>query len=141
MANDVSGKRLTATLNHVQLHISDRTRSFPFYRDLLGYLGFDVVREDERSLGMRSGGADIWLRETSEDRKGKEYNRKNTGLNHIAFCVDSKEDVDRFHEEFLIPRSIRPLYGPPRSYPEYTPTYYAVCFEDPDRIKVEVMSL
>ena len=141
MTNYVSGKRLTATLNHVQLHISDRTRSFPFYRDLLEYLGFDVVREDERSLGMRGSGADIWLKETHESRKEKGYHRKNTGLNHIAFRVNSKRDVDRFHEEFLIPRNITPLYGPPRSYPEYTPTYYAIYFEDPDRIKVEVMSL
>jgi hypothetical protein len=30
------------------------------------------------------------------------------------------------------------LYGGPREYPEYAAAYYAVFFEDPDRIKLEV---
>jgi hypothetical protein len=29
------------------------------------------------------------------------------------------------------------LYGGPKEYPEYRKGYYAVYFEDPDRIKLE----
>ena len=36
------------------------------------------------------------------------------------------------------PRRIAPLYDSPREYPEYRPGYYAVFFEDPDRLKLEV---
>jgi hypothetical protein len=65
-------------------------------------------------------------------------------LNHIAFQAKSKADVDRLHSEFLVPRSIKVLYGGPKEYPEYSKHlehpeegYYAVYFEDPDRIKLE----
>ena len=46
--------------------------------------------------------------------------------------------MDRFVAEFMRPRSIAPLYDSPREYPEYRPGYYAVFFEDPDRLKIEV---
>src|ERR1017187_9640176 len=60
-------------------------------------------------------------------------------LGHIAFQVDSADMVDSFVDSFLKPRQIEKLYGGAKAYPEYTPQYYAVYFEDPDRIKVEVV--
>jgi catechol 2,3-dioxygenase-like lactoylglutathione lyase family enzyme len=46
--------------------------------------------------------------------------------------------VDRFRREFLDARGVPTLYGTPRDFPEYSPGYYAVFFEDPDRLKLEV---
>jgi len=46
--------------------------------------------------------------------------------------------MDRFAVEFLRPRGIPALYDSPRDYPEYHAGYYAVFFEDPDRLKLEV---
>jgi hypothetical protein len=40
---------------------------------------------------------------------------------------------------FLEPRAIKPLYSGPKPY-DYTPGYYAVYFEDPSRLKIEVMT-
>jgi catechol 2,3-dioxygenase-like lactoylglutathione lyase family enzyme len=59
----------------------------------------------------------------------------------VAFRVDRREDVDRFRAEFLAPRGLGTLYGTPREFPEYRPGYYAVFFEDPDRLKVEVVHI
>lgn len=75
---------------------------------------------------------------TGKRHRGAGFHRKRTGLNHLAFRVSSKQRVDRFTREFLAPRGIVPLYGGARAYPEYAKGYYAVYFEDPDRIKVEV---
>ena len=130
---------MKTTLNHLQIYVSDRRTSFPFYRELLTYLGYRVIHEDESHLGMRNEPTDIWLKETPEENK--DNRRKNTGIDHIAFGVSKKEDVDRFCQEFLIPRNIKPLYDSPRHFPEYTETYYAVYFKDPDRIKLEVVFL
>jgi catechol 2,3-dioxygenase-like lactoylglutathione lyase family enzyme len=60
-------------------------------------------------------------------------------LGHIAFQVESAGMVDQFVDEFLNPRDIAPLYGGAKAYPEYAEGYYAVYFEDPDRIKIEVV--
>ena len=53
--------------------------------------------------------------------------------------VDSAKEVDQFVAEFLAPRKIPTLYGGAKTYPQYMEGYYAVYFEDSDRIKVEVV--
>ena len=90
---------------------------------------------------MRNGPTDIWLKEVSPENKEKRFSRRNVGVNHLAFGVSKKEDVDLFCKEFLLPHGILPLYESPKHFPEYTETYYAVYFEDPDTIKLEVVFL
>jgi catechol 2,3-dioxygenase-like lactoylglutathione lyase family enzyme len=132
---------IKTTLNHLQIYVSDKRKSFPFYRELLTYLGYKIVDEDTSHLGMRNGFTDIWLKETPVENKSNKYSRRNTGVNHIAFGVSKKTDVDKFCKEFLNPRHIKLLYNSPKLFPEYTEKYYAVFFEDPDRIKLEVVFL
>ena len=55
--------------------------------------------------------------------------------------VATRAEVDTFAIEFLEPRGIATLYGGPREYPEYRPGYYAIFFEDPDRLKLELVHL
>ena len=62
-----------------------------------------------------------------------------SGLNHVALRVSQREDVDRFRDEFMASRKLDALYETPREFPEYRPGYYAVFFEDPDRLKLEVV--
>jgi hypothetical protein len=89
-------------------------------------------------LGVSNGTTDLWLIETPADRRDAGFHRKNTGLNHLAFGVRERADVDRFVAEFMRPRGLAPLYDSPRDYPEYHAGYYAVFFDDPDRLKLEV---
>ncbi len=124
---------------HIQISVSDSTKSFSFYKDLLGYLDYKISCEDETTLGMANGTCDVWVIQTDENYKENKYHRKNVGLNHIALGVYSKDDVDKFVEEFLKPRNINPLYNSPKEFKEYQEGYYAVYFEDPDRIKLEVV--
>lgn len=123
---------------HIQINVTNRDKSFEFYKDLLGYFGYKVLYEGKQDLGMSNRTTDIWLMETPGKYKEAGYHRKRTGVNHLAFGVESKEDVDKFIEEFLKQKEITPLYNSPRHYPEYEEGYYAVFFEDPDRIKLEV---
>ena len=60
-------------------------------------------------------------------------------MNHLAFRVSARGDVNTIHAQFLLGRNVPVLSGGPREYPEYAPGYYAVFFEDPDRIKLEVV--
>lgn len=61
------------------------------------------------------------------------------GINHIAFWAPSKSVVERFYKEYLVPKKIPTLYGGPKEY-EYRKGYYAVYFEDPDRLKLELVA-
>lgn len=126
-------------LEHISLNVSDPKVSFPFYRDLLAFLGYKIIHDSEDCLAARKEGApDFWISPTEEKYLGNGFHRKNTGLNHLAFAADSKEEVDKFYNEFLKPKGIKTLYESPKLFPEYTLDYYAVFFEDPDRIKLEI---
>jgi catechol 2,3-dioxygenase-like lactoylglutathione lyase family enzyme len=130
---------MKATVYHVQLNVADAGASVPFYRELLGYLEYRVMVGRDDLLGMSNGGTDFWILAAGGDRVAARLHRKNPGLNHVAFRVGQRADVDRFHGEFLVARGIAALYGGPREYPEYRPGYYVVFFEDPDRLKLEVV--
>ena len=125
-------------LYHVQLNVGDPDRAIPFYRALFDYFEYRVLMEAPDFLGVSNGTTDFWVTATPRERRGA-FHRKNVGLNHLAFGVRERADVDRFVTEFMHPRGITALYGSPREYPEYRPGYYAVFFEDPDRLKLEVV--
>jgi catechol 2,3-dioxygenase-like lactoylglutathione lyase family enzyme len=127
-----------ASLYHVQINVRDPVVSIPFYRALFGYLEYTTVMEVPDMLGVSNGGTDFWVIAIPEERRGTPFHRKNAGLNHVCFGVRHREDVDRFVREFMTAHEITPLYDSPREYPEYHAGYYAVFFEDPDRLKIEV---
>ena len=52
------------------------------------------------------------------------------GINHVALWARSRAEIDRFHDEFLVTRSVPVVYSP-REYPRVHPGYYAVFFDDP----------
>jgi catechol 2,3-dioxygenase-like lactoylglutathione lyase family enzyme len=132
-------RSMKASVYHVQLNVVSMASAAPFYRDLLGYFEYRVMVGERDRLGMSNGTTDVWIVQAAAERLGRRPHRKDPGLNHVAWRVDRRGDVDRFHDEFLKPRAIPALYGGPREYPEYRPGYYAVFFEDPDRLKLEVV--
>ena len=132
---------MKAFVYHVQVNVRAAGISLPFYRDLLGYLEFRCVHEDARVAGYSDGRTAVWLIETDEPHGSQGFHRKRPGLNHVAFRVPEREHVDRFTLDFLGPRGIATLYGTPHVFPEYRPGYYAVFFEDPDRLKLEVVHI
>jgi catechol 2,3-dioxygenase-like lactoylglutathione lyase family enzyme len=126
---------MKAHLYHVQINVSD----LDFYRELFAHLEYEIIDEGPDHLGASDGQTQLWIMKTAESYAELPYHRKACGLNHLAFMVASSEEVDRFCNEFLEPRKIATLYDTPRRFPEYHPEYYAVYFEDPDRIKLEVV--
>lgn len=127
-------------IEHVQINVTNKAQSFPFYKEFLTILEYKVVMEDDQVLGMASKNDSIWIQQIEEKYKeGTPFHRKRTGINHIALWVSNKDDVDAVTEKFVKPRKLTQLYETPKEFPEYTTGYYAVFFEDPDRIKIEVV--
>ncbi len=130
---------MKTSLYHLQLNVSEAKISLPFYKDLFTYLDYKIIDESPEHIGVSNGGTDFWIIETDKEHKTNPFHRKNTGINHLAFRLNSKEEVDMFVNEFLKLKGISTLYDTPRIFSEYGGEYYAVYFEDPDRIKIEVM--
>ena len=132
---------MKARLYHLQVNVGDAKTSLPFYRDFFGHLGHRIVSEGVEHLGASDGTATVWIIATARGRARTGFHRKNVGLNHLAFRVATRAAVDACVRDFLVPRGITPLYDSPKEFPQYRDAYYAVFFEDPDRIKLEVVHI
>lgn len=123
---------------HVYLYVSDLKKSYEFYNKLLTLLDYRETVNKDWGFAFNNSGTSIWFEEARPGHIEKGYHRKRVGLNHLAFRVNSKEEVGKFYTEFLKTNNIPTLYDTPKSFPEYEDGYYAVFFEDPDRIKLEI---
>lgn len=132
---------MKASLYHIEFHVSNFGKSLRFYRELFKYFGWKKIYEDKQICGWKGTTGDVWIVRTLKKYSKTAFHRKRVGLNHIAFRVSTKKEVDMFYKAFLKKKSIQTLYGSPKEYPQYEKGYYAVYFEDPDRIKLEVVYL
>lgn len=128
---------------HIEINVSNLKQSTEFYLKILSFLGwkqFNVGHPDV--VGFQTADqTKLFLVQTEEKFVTSSFHRKQVGLNHIALRVESVEQVDKF-AEFLNQNNISRLYS--ERSKDYTSEYceekyYAVFFEDPDRLKVEVV--
>ena len=131
---------MRGTANHFELHASKPEETFQFYKDLLGYLEWQVVAEWPGAVGLSDGSVSLWLFATSEEHQAQPFNRDATGLSHMGIKVDSREDVETFVREYLEPRGITPQFETPRAREDFGPTYYQVMFVDPEGLAIEVFA-
>jgi glyoxylase I family protein len=125
----------------VDLVVRSIERSLPFYRDLLGPLGWHGLSEVEGERGetiwyLSGPGTSIGIRSAQPSQIGSGYDRYSVGLHHLAFEASSRATVD---ERATWLRSIgAEVESEPREY-GYSPGYYAVFFYDPDGLKLEIL--
>jgi glyoxylase I family protein len=130
--------------SHVDLVVSSIERSLPFYRGLLGPLGWSRLTEVRGERGetiyylsvVESGLAALGLREKQSDAHRLPYDRYAVGVHHVCFDAPSRAAVDE-RAQWLASEGAAIESGP-REY-DYTPGYYAVFFYDPDGIKLEIL--
>ncbi|HUP31511.1 MAG TPA: VOC family protein [Gaiellaceae bacterium] len=125
-------------VHHVDLVVSSVERSLPFYRDLLGPLGFHRISEVEGERGetiwyFSGPGGFVGLRQAQSLGGADRYR---VGLHHLAFEAVSRAVVDERHD--WVVRSGATVESPPQVY-AYSLGYYAVFFYDPDGIKLEIV--
>jgi catechol 2,3-dioxygenase-like lactoylglutathione lyase family enzyme len=128
----------TSGIHHVDLVVSSIERSLPFYRDLLGPLGFTRIGEVEGERGetiwyFGGPGSSVGLRQ-AQSLGG--IDRYRIGLHHLALAAPSRAIVDERHA-WLVTAGAE-IESPPDEY-TYMPGYYAVFFYDPDGIKLEIV--
>lgn len=130
---------MQTTFSHLQLNV--RPENLPFYRDLMAFMGWQTIVENEGMLGVggRGSGGSLWFvgeaKDASNDYDGP-------GMNHLGIGAASLADVDAV-VSYLTERGVERLFETPRHRPEFSQgegqTYYQVMFESPDKILFEVV--
>ncbi|WP_433945215.1 VOC family protein [Paenibacillus sp. SN-8-1] len=125
-------------LHHIELYVSDLGKSSEFWGWLLNELGYTPYQQWEGGFSWKSQDTYLVFVQTEERFLDIPYHRSRVGLNHLAFRATSKEQVNGLTRQ-LREKSIPILYENKHPYAGGS-SHYAVYFEDPDRIKVEVVA-
>ncbi|AZB42057.1 hypothetical protein CEF21_07005 [Bacillus sp. FJAT-42376] len=125
-------------LHHIELYVSDLNKSIEFWGWLLEKLGYEPYQKWEKGRSWKGNEAYIVFVQAEERFLDIPYHRCRVGLNHLAFHARSRHQVDEITNELK-------EKGIPILYPDKHPfaggnEHYAVFFEDPDRMKVEVVA-
>lgn len=127
--------------HHIDLNVSDLAAAKAVYGPVLEFLGYRCVKDDpqgcEWDLPGDGCGASLGLKPCDPALKGHAHRRYAPGLHHLAWRAGTRDDVDRLHA-LLVKQGVTVL-DPPAFYPEYSGDYYALFFEDPDGMKLELV--
>ena len=120
------------SFGHIDLRVRDLAKALPLYAALMPELGFGGERV---GAGWKTfvGDGELLGRPflpIQEDPKHV------PNANRIAFWVSSREEVERLAR--IVQEAGAMIESGPRDCPEYSPTYYAVFFEDASGNKLEV---
>ena len=123
-------------LDHVGFAVADAERSKLFYQQALAPLGITLIMsvtpEQTQSGGTAHGFGKannpfFWVGDNERVGEGT----------HVAFTVDSRLEVEAFHEAALAAGGRD--NGGPGLRPHYGPNYYAAFVFDPDGINIEAV--
>jgi len=128
-------------VSHLDLNVADAARSVEFYALVLGHLGFErhPIGRDRCWWSLRyPDGAvlGIEIRPPAEPAARARHERYSPGIDHLAFHADSRADIDSLYQ--VLTAHGHAVADPPAEY-DYAPGYYAVAFDDPSGIRLEVV--
>ncbi|WP_285769286.1 VOC family protein [Peribacillus sp. SI8-4] len=125
-------------IHHIELYVSDLNRSIDFWGWFLEEMGYEPYQEWESGKSWRSAGMYIVFVQAKEKFLDVPYHRGRVGLNHLAFHASSRQHVDEMTMK-LRERGGSVLYADKHPFAGGA-DHYAVYFEDPDRMKIELVA-
>ncbi len=129
---------MKAIIGHIIFNVKEFNESELFYDKLLIEMGFEIDYVSERDFvkmkSYKQGEHNLYIR-FDQNKKSEKFIR-NVGLDHLAFELNNETEVDKIYE--LIKKLNVKVTREPKKYPEYTESYYAFYFRDPNGIPLEV---
>lgn len=119
-------------IDHLGIPVKDIAASRRFYEAALGPLGYKVMGEETNGLGNN-----VVLMGVDEVDFVIADGEPVTDGTHFAFRVETRAEVDAFHEAALAAGGKD--NGAPGIREDYHPDYYAAFVIDPDGMNVEAV--
>lgn len=122
--------------DHLGITVTDVPRAIAQYDPILTELGFRRHDSETSASWFREGETEFIVM-PARDVPVEPHEHGRVGWQHLAFAVDSREDVERLHR--IAAQAGWRVVREPKGYPRFTPTYYASFLEDADGIRIEFM--
>jgi catechol 2,3-dioxygenase-like lactoylglutathione lyase family enzyme len=130
--------RRSGMLHHIEIYVSNLEKTSEFWDWFLTRLGYEKFQQWESGVSWKFDRTYLVFVQADSRFMDVPYHRCRVGLNHLAFHAHSREQVDEITAE-LQQKAVNILY--PDKHPNAGGgNHYAVYFEDPDRIKVELVA-
>jgi len=123
------------SLYHSMVLVSDFPTSKAFYDSFFSLLGWPSHAEEEEAKAWSNDSFSFWITQAKNPEPIRHSD--GVGIDHLAFRVETKDKVETVHT-WLQKRGAF-VEIPPQPFPEYSPTYYALFFHDPDGTRLEVV--
>ncbi|MFC4803302.1 VOC family protein [Neobacillus sp. GCM10023253] len=125
-------------IHHIELYVSNLKITVDFWGWFLEELGYQVYQKWDRGQSWKLGETYLVFVQAEDKYLNVAYHRCRVGLNHLAFHASSRQQVEEITSK-LKDRNVQILYGEKHPFAGGT-DHYAVYFEDPDRMKVELVA-
>ncbi|MFZ1812483.1 MAG: VOC family protein [Candidatus Saccharimonadales bacterium] len=120
---------------HIKIAVVDYAKSYEFYRRLFDVLGYKGIKDSGSGAGwVTPAGFGIYI--AGAEIAAKPLAHGSPGLHHLCFKAHSVDAVNKVYDTLV--KSDVKIFEGPAQYPQYTASYYAVFFADPDGSKLEV---
>ncbi len=124
----------TGTLHHVEVWVPDLPRAIAAWGWLLPALGYTQFQDWPAGRSWRLGPTYIVIEQSPDLRPGA-HDRRSPGLNHLAFHVEDRSQVDALVDQ--APRYGWKLLFADRHPYAGGPQHYAAYLENTDGFEVE----
>ncbi|MFD1388267.1 VOC family protein [Oceanobacillus oncorhynchi subsp. oncorhynchi] len=125
-------------IHHIEIYVSNLNKTIHFWDWFLSELGYTPFQKWEGGQSWKLGETYLVFVQAEERFLDIPYHRCRVGLNHLAFHADSRKFVDDMTKK-LQQRGATILYADQHPFAGGE-NHYAVYFEDPDRVKVELIA-
>ncbi|GAA0342577.1 VOC family protein [Oceanobacillus sp. FSL W7-1293] len=125
-------------IHHIEIYVSNLNKTIHFWDWFLSELRYTPFQKWEGGQSWKLGETYLVFVQAEERFLDIPYHRCRVGLNHLAFHADSRKFVDDMTKK-LQQRGATILYADQHPFAGGE-NHYAVYFEDPDRVKVELIA-
>ena len=117
-------------IGHLGINVPDLDLARRYYGQVMPTLGLEVFLDAPDELAFRPAGgkvgAYLFVYPAQEDA---DYSRHRAGLQHLAFIVKTRSEVQAVHD--LVVDLGSEVVHPPQEFPQYPPPYHATFWLDP----------
>ncbi|GLU90944.1 VOC family protein [Agromyces sp. NBRC 114283] len=123
--------------DHLGVSVADLRRGIDQFDAVLTALGFEKGGEHDDSAAWWKEGETEFIVFAAREPESGPHEHGRVGWQHLAFAVDSRDEVDRLHA--VATDAGWNVVRAPKLYPRFNERYYASFLEDDNGIRIEFM--